>query len=147
MYNWSELHKTNKLHYLIKKGYGNLSKKQIKLLNDTFIKLQREFVDVFGLNDTIKRIYDLKRDIQILKIEVYIEGDRTRIPFIKMKESEMNDIISGMEKNEKVNFKAHIEKFMGFKIDERTTTVFDYHNYINYFNEHLQEIAKHGRRN
>ena len=150
MSRWLELHKTGNLTELV--IYKGLFKIDFKKLKKIYNDIQTEFINTFGLNENLKKIHELRRDIQILKIEIHVEGDRSRIPFMKMKEEEIDSIIASFNNSKKnKSFTVHLEKYMGFQIDENKVTVYQYHRYIDIFNEEieqrLKESMQHGRRN
>lgn len=131
IYSWFKIHETNDLTWLLidKPEKVILSKKELNSLFAAWNIIFNEYIDTFGIPEKMKQILELKRDIQILKWELLLEKDRYYETFIDLKELQLKDLIKN-EYTEKVNdVKVYIEKFIGFRIDEKIISVKEYYTY------------------
>lgn len=137
IYNWFLIHKTNDLTWLLKKK-SNINLKQVKTLEVLWEKIYFEFLDTFGIPDTMRHILEIKRDIMVLKIRMLAENDRSLETFIEIKELELNQLNENNQKDTTGKVKGYVEKFMGFRLNEKEITVKDFYGYI----EIIKESAK-----
>jgi DNA primase large subunit len=129
IYNWFKIHETNDLKWLLITP-TKVGLRRRKALQEAFSKLYDEFIDTFGVSDDLKKITELRRDIRVLEIDMYLENDPSRETFIDIKKAEIQSIIESNAKAKVSDVKAYVEKYMGFHLDERVTTVKDYYSYI-----------------
>jgi hypothetical protein len=143
IYNWFKIHETNDLKYLLiapsKVGF-----RRSKELNEAFSLIYDEFIDTFGVSDDLRKITELRRDIRILEIDMYLENDLSKETFIDIKKAEIDAIINSKEKDRLNDVKGYVEKYMGFHLDERTTTVKDYYTYIKIMSDEAKKQPKNG---
>lgn len=132
IYNWFKIHETNDRSYLIKEG--NKRWATDKALNDAWGRVFSEFIDTFGISDSFREILSLKRDIMQHRLRLEYSGDGTNKTFIKIKELHLSELLQEEGGEKKVNeVKVYIEKFVGFRIDEKTTSVKEYYTYLKVF--------------
>ena len=99
------------------------------LLGGDWEALNREFIEVFGVNETYKEHLQLLRDIAILRLEKIIYEDASYQTLIDIKQFELKQL--GEAKGATVEeVRAYISKEMGFRIDEKTVTVYEYYSYL-----------------
>ena len=128
VYNWLEFQDSFDLSYLHKKG------KTKRAGLRAFKRLQREFIEEFGYNAKMMAVFMKKIKLQIILNEVAITGDRSKLIFADVLESEIKS-------EDQVDTKGYysivvaVEKAMGFKIDIKKTTVFEFYNYIKYLKD------------
>jgi hypothetical protein len=60
-----------------------------------------------------------------------ITGDRILKNFIKMAQIELNQINSKTNKTNTNEVKVHLEKYLGFRLNEKETSVKEYYTYLN----------------
>ena len=122
IWNWYEILKTGDLKHLFISGKGRVNE-NIGLLWDS---LQDEYIEVFGLDEKfIKRINLLKQKA-ILNYEFILTKDR----FINTKLSILDADLDELNSGEAIGFyslKDHLEKYKGFRIDPKETTVIEWH--------------------
>lgn len=131
IYNWFKINQTNDLTYLLKEKH-EVNKRQLPVLERAFDKIYREYIDTFGVPEQLREILILKRDIRVLEIDIVLTGDFSLQTFIDIKRRELEQLLQ-KPKEEKVSIndvKAYVEKYMGFRINERECTVKDYYTYV-----------------
>lgn len=95
-----------------------------------FSKIYAEYVDTFGVAESLQDIIAKENEILCLKIDKAITGDAFLETMIEIKQIELADLLK--EKPTKTNFaKVAIEKYMGFRLNEREVTVREYYDYLN----------------
>lgn len=138
VWNWFKIHETNDLSYLLKitrkVGYARTHEleAQWSLIHD-------EFLDTFGVNDKLRQIYELKRDISVLKADMFLEKDPSKETLIDLKELELKNILNETTKTDVYEVKAYVEKYMGRRVDERTETVKSYYSCIKIMEKELSK--------
>jgi hypothetical protein len=70
---------------------------------------------------------------------MYLNNDGSRETFIDIKKAELQSIIDSKTKTKLNDVKGYVEKYMGFHLDERTTTVKDYYSYIKIMSEEAKK--------
>lgn len=129
IYNWRKINQLNDLTYLLKVRRA-VSGKEVEQLQKIWQNIFDEFIDTFGVPEYMKEVLTLRRDIECMKVEMYIERDRTLSAIIQVKEDELKALI-GNDKIDNVNeTTAHIEKYLGFQIDENKVSVKKYYTYV-----------------
>lgn len=95
-----------------------------------FSKVYAEYVDTFGVSDELQDIIAKENEILCLKIDKAITGDLFLETLIEIKEIELYELLK--EKPGKANFaKVAIEKYLGFRLNDREVTVREYYDYLN----------------
>jgi hypothetical protein len=139
LYSWRKINETNDLKWMFKSGKGQVNKKIV----EAWGKLFDEFIDAFGISDQFLQILEKKKQIAILTAEMYLYNDRSRETFIDIEKWELSKLLEDEGKGSSFHeTKAHIEKEMGFQINERTTSVLDYYTYLNLLKEKPQAANK-----
>ena len=146
VWNWFKINETDDITYLLHEKRKVNSKEQ-DYLQRIFQKIYAKFIDTFGMNDMLRRVLELRRDIAVLQLEKSINNDSSRQTFIDIKEAELKGIILEAEKETNTNIKAYLDKFMGFHIDERKISVKDYYSYISLLKREAELTQKDGRQN
>lgn len=145
LFRWRKINETNELDFLIVKSGAKANNKLKRLLPVLWDKIYSEFLDTFGINEDFKNIMELRRDILVLKMEIAVSGDRFILNHIRIAEREIEalqvDNNDGSGNSNFVQAKAMISKFMGFPIDEKTTSVKDFYSYKElYLKENKQRV-------
>ena len=139
--NWFKITETDDIsHLLIHKRDITPSEKDT--LMEAFENIYAQFIDAFGVNEVLLRVMELKRDITVLKLDMAITGNTSKITFIELKEEELRRIVSDSETHRSDNIKSYVDKFMGFYIDERTVSVRDYYGYIELLKQDIEQKEK-----
>ena len=118
IWNWNEITKTGDLKYLFKK-----IKLKVKLKHsDIWDNLQDQYINEFGLESSLKKEIKLKNKIAKLRYDYLITKKRFNKTLISVAQNQLNAIST--EKGIKFDeLKDHLEKYKGFRIDTKTTTV------------------------
>lgn len=121
IWNWNEILKTGDLKHLFINGKGRVSEK----IGNIWDSIQDEYIDTFGLEDNFKKQLRLLVKKTKLNYEFIITGDK----FINTKLMILEADIKALESGKGTSFyelKDHIEKYKGFRIDPKTTTVIEW---------------------
>lgn len=141
IYNWFKIQNTNNLGWL-NKGIDSPEKEISEELIKVWDGIFSEFIDTFGIPEKLKEILELKRDIQCLQWEMLITDDGSLETFIDIKQYELEQKTKVEGKSSKINeAKVYLEKFMGFRINEREITVKEYYEYMQVLNKEAEHPA------
>lgn len=135
IFNWRKINETNDLRFLLVK-WKNILKKDKKRMANVFYKMRDEFIDAFPNEDLVK-VYELKFKIEVLRITMALDGNRFHNNFIRMHQAEIDDINKKYSYSDRQTFaeiKVYVEKFMGFRLNEKEVTVTEYYNYLKALN-------------
>lgn len=127
IYNWFKVNNGDMRFMLIKQT----AKYDGKKAREYFDKIYSEYIDVFGISESYLKVIELKKNISVLQIEMAITGDRILKNFIKMAQVELNQINSKTNKTNTNEVKVHLEKYLGFRLNEKETSVKEYYTYLN----------------
>jgi hypothetical protein len=106
-----------------------------------FGELYLQYIDAFGISEQLADILSIQNEILSLKIERVITNDKTIDSFIELKELELKDKVS--VKQTKTNLiKVSIEKYLGFRLNEKEVTVVEYYNYLEALKENGRATNK-----
>lgn len=122
VWNWFEILKTGDLKHLFISGKGRVSEK----LGELWDTLQDEYITEFGLDDKFKKKLRLLKEKALLNYEFIITGDR----FINTQLSIVDADLEELNEGQGITFyelKDHLEKYKGFRIDTKETTVIEWH--------------------
>lgn len=142
IYNWFKVQETNDLKYVLKVD-RKCNKKQLDILTEAMRVMQAEYIDTFGINESYKKILDLKREILELEIKLLITEDRTHQTFIDLKNQELKYTLSTTKTSQVSAVKRCIEKDMGFPINMKTTSVKEFYGIM----AEIIKEAEHERSN
>lgn len=95
-----------------------------------FSDMYAQYIDTFGISDQLSSILSLQNQITVHKIDMALSGDGTIETFIDIKQLELDKLLEVKEVKGN-SAKVAIERMMGFQINERTTSVKSYYEYIN----------------
>lgn len=132
IYNWFKIKSENNLKWLQKGSDYLLTKKNTQKAIAIFDLIQDEFIKSFGINEEYKYVLEKQRDLLILKSDLILQEDTSLLTFIEIAEKEL-ELISSDDKQSPNGIndgKVNIEKYLGFKIDLKTTTVLEYYSYV-----------------
>lgn len=136
MYNWRKINKTNDINFLCYEGKAK-TWKQIKTLNEVLQNIKNQFIDTFGISEAYRTELEIKRDILVIEASIATTGDRSQENFKRIKQKELERLYSELEETDNaIGDKAIVEKFMGFKINDKECTVAEYYGYIELLKKH-----------
>ena len=96
---------------------------------DAFNEMYCQYIDTFGIGENLQEILRLKNQILSYKIDIALTNDTSIQTFIDIKEIELNGLMDN--KGTKTNTaKVAIEKYLGFRLNEKEVTVSEYYNYL-----------------
>lgn len=129
IYNWFQIHSTSNLKHILKVK-KDITATDLIILEGTFAKLYDEFLDKFGVNETLQKILELKRDIRVLELDMFLNDDFSRETFIDIKKLELESLTKEKTETNYNEVKSYVEKFMGFRLDSKIVTVSEYYTYL-----------------
>jgi len=129
IYNWFQIQKTNDLVWLLKE-HKTLSDENKIQLEAIWREIYFEFLDVFGIPEQMKQILSLKRDIAVLNARMFIDTDPSLLTFIEIKEFDLAKLTNQSESKQTGSVKVYVEKFMGFKLNEKEISVKEFYQYL-----------------
>jgi hypothetical protein len=138
IYNWWKIHENGDMNQLVK-GKGKVTNAK---LAEVWAMLYDEFIDTFGVNEDFREYLELKRDIEILKIDMILDGDMSLQTMIEIKEFEMAKSFDKETKSNYNEVKVYVEKYMGFRLDEKTTSTKDYYTYLKTIEKEAKKSVK-----
>lgn len=117
IYNWIQILETEDLKWLFKTE-GIITKK----VEDHWIELQQQYINEFGLEEKYKQRLRLMEQLRDLNNEFVLTRDRFLLNLIKICEADIQILSMGtiIRFNQMVD---HVEKYKGFSIDPKTTSV------------------------
>jgi hypothetical protein len=98
-----------------------------------FESLYCEYLDKFGVNDDLQSFILKQNEILSLKIDRVLTEDPFLETIIELKETEMETLTNKSDSNNNTA-KVAIEKYLGFRINEREITVKEYYEYLKEIN-------------
>jgi hypothetical protein len=112
-------------------SYCAIDKNAIDLekCKECFSNLYNEFLDTFGINESLKQVIELQNEITILKIDKVLTENNSLQTFIELKQIELDELINVKTEKTKT-YKVEIEKFLGFRINEKEVSVKEYYEYL-----------------
>jgi len=138
IYNWFKVNETNDLRWISKVPDANISWHR-KKLSASWEKIFSEFIDTFGIPEKLKEIMELRRDIFVLKGQLALTGDRTLQLFVDIENEKLEKLLSRERGSKSFQIKTYVEKFLGFKLNEKETTVREFYNYVNALNDQSEK--------
>jgi hypothetical protein len=138
VYNWFKIQETSDLNYLVKGSETG----EVLTLASIWQNLYREFLDTFGISDALRKSMELKRDIEMLYIEMAMTDDKSLMTEIKIKEWEQQESVKTQTTVKYNEVKVYVEKWLSFKLDEKTTTVKEYYSYLQVLEKEATKTLK-----
>lgn len=137
--NWWKLHETEDLKWLVKNG-----KKTNLFAVKRFKKIKSDFIDEFGIDKRFSKYLDKIWELELIKIDIAITGDRSQTIFANMLEVEIEDLLNEKEIKVHNHGVMHVEKFVGFKLNTKETTVYEFYSYIKEIEKQLKHAKENG---
>ena len=137
---WFKADDKNDLGYLLKR-YRSTKPHEKQLLGIVWDNMLSEFIDEFGIGEKMQKITDIRREIQILKIQEQ-EDKESRKTQIRILELDLLERTKDTVKRQSnASTMADVIKFMGVFIDENTTSVKLYFSFIRKMNDEYSRYA------
>lgn len=127
--NFNEVITKNNLKYLIIEGKHTDAE-----LTLIWSNIYNEFINEFGLPENYKSYLRLKIKWSKEVKRVWIDGEIYRQAFADIYEEQANNLLTGIESNLGKTI-AQVSESMGFRVNPKETTVYEFYNYINHLNE------------
>ncbi len=131
IYNWFKIHETNDLVYMFQtpvKGYDKRTKLYLLM---QFNLIRDEYLDTFGISHEYRVLLSLKRDLQVYKIQHCLTKNNQFRTLIALCEGKIKMLEDNNTQPENPSItKAYVEKFMGFRLNEKEVTVKEFYSYI-----------------
>jgi acyl carrier protein len=105
-------------------------------------KLQDEIIDTFGVNQDFIKIKNKKKQIELLYCEQIRTGDLSTGWKIEMLELDIEDLQNRQIKSDLYESIIAIEKHLGFKINPKELTVFQFYKYSKTIANRLKHEVK-----
>ena len=128
IYNWFKVNSTGDLRFVLIKHRTKYDTIKAK---ESFESLYSEYIDVFGISDSYVKVLELKARIAELRIDKAITEDSFIQNFINMAEMDLKDLYSQTNKTNTNEVKVHLEKYLGFRLNEKEVSVKEYYTYLN----------------
>lgn len=126
VYNWWKLHEENDFKYLLKDSNKKVNRYAINI----FKSIKDEFVNTFGIDRRYEQYLDKVWKLEMYNIKMALTGDKSDKIFADNLEFEIEDLLNEQETKVHNHGVMHIEKYMGFRLDIKTTTVNEFYGYV-----------------
>lgn len=127
-YNWFKCIDTKDYKYCLIKPI-ECNQEQVNECQEAFERYYCEYLDTFGVSEQLQDIIRLQNDILSLKIDMVLTEDKSMQFNIDMVQLQLNDKLN--VKQSKTNTaKIAIEKYLGFRINEKEVSVKEYYDYL-----------------
>lgn len=143
---------TGQLSYMVSEGKlkPKVRKKQVIELDAAWVSIYNQYLQTFGLNKLYIQILEQEEKIALLKIEMWTRGKKGLNAIIKAEERRLADMIIP-NKGNKQSFEQDlvvIQKYNGFLIEAKQTSVRMFFTYVKTMEKEADEIRmKNAREN
>jgi len=134
VYNWWQMHEGNNFSFMLK----NDAKINEKLAIKYFKECQKEFYVEFGLDDKFKEYLKKSIELELLNIQV-AKGDKSQQIFAEVCKIELEEMTLELQKKVYNHGIMHVEKYMGFRLDTKTISTYEFYAYV----KQIEEDIKH----
>lgn len=138
--NWWKLHEEDNLNWLLK----NPNKKVNIYAAGILKKVKGEFIDVFGIDEKYKTYLDKIRELELIEINIALGGAKSLKNKANMLEIDLEDLLNKEEIQVHNHGVMHIEKYMGFKLDIKSTTVYEFYSYVKEIEKQIKITQSNG---
>lgn len=132
IYNWFKINETNDLKWICK---GERENADAKELHFTWERIFDEFIDFFGIPEKMKEVLELRRNIFVLQAQLALTKDRTKLLFIEIEKDKLDKILKEENKKNASQVEVYMWKFLGFRLDQKTTSVKDFYKTLMAMND------------
>ena len=127
VYNWHKMIDKPDFRLMVKDKRGKYDEAKAR---EKYAKIQEEFIDYFGISETYEKSLNLKKSIVSLNIEIALTGNKFLRNFVKEAEIELNQLSGNADKVDPIETKIHLEKYLGFRLNEKEISVKEYYTYL-----------------
>lgn len=127
IYNWFRFAETGDLKFMIAKNQGKYNEADAQ---KAYKKVYSDYIDVFGISESFERVLELKKHLMQLRIDKAITGDNFINNYIRMAEIDLEQITKNTGKTNTNETKVHLEKYLGFRLNEKEISVKEYYTYL-----------------
>lgn len=129
LYNWYMLQETGEHKWLLKDFGYNFPKNvdEVKIWAD----ICQEFIDHFGLTESQKEWYNLRKETTKLMLQVS-DGQKELTSFIKINQLKMDEMIKNLKGGDFFMNISAVSKAMNIQINPLTTTVLMFFNHVKF---------------
>lgn len=142
-WNWWHLKRTHDLSFLKKDKTKKVAKKE---LEETYLKLEQEYLDRFGSGDGGVELLELLKR-KIIHQCSYLLGKKHVINYIKAIDFQLEALYKSAENSKPQSIEeisAILSKYMGFNIDPKRESVIDFKVKLNLLEQENNKILQHG---
>ncbi len=129
VWNWFKVSETNDLKYLLKEDV-KLTDKDRMILAVIWDNMYFEFLETFGVPAKMQQVLGLRREILKLQTKMICNNRKDLEALIHIKGLELSALQVDSNKQELNTVTAFVSKQMGFRINERETTVKEFYTYL-----------------
>ena len=130
VWNWMEIHEKHDLTYLLVDTRHTARKEDLEKRWDA---LYSEYIAEFGIHDKYRDYLMKMVHIARMKCDMILTDDFSLQNIIEVEEFELENMIKDREKIKYMDIVASLSKFMGFHVNTRQITVFEYYSYLRSF--------------
>jgi len=126
MFNWISIFEENDLTYLSKSG---------KLYDDSklvYKDMTRQLIDVTGVSKNYENILNNQLKIELLTTQQLLAGGISKQTFIDILKHKTEELEGRHNKADLYHTVMSIEQNMGFRLNPRELTVFEFYKYIDF---------------
>lgn len=127
IYNWFKIAETNDFSFMVKDKKGKFNE---ETASKKYEQLYNQYIDEFGFGESFEKNLLLRSNIVSLKIEKAVTGNNFLNNFIRQAEIDLKDSFSKANKVSITETKVHVEKYIGFRLNEREVSVRDFYTYL-----------------
>lgn len=129
--NWIALHDNSDPKQLSRTG------EVCKYINKAYERIEDSFIDEFGAGKEFLELQQKRIELELMKCSQIHNGDLSTQIFIDLLEDEINELSKKSEnKGGKVRkMIPWVESEMGFRINAKQTTAFEFYNMVNFIIE------------
>lgn len=135
VYNWFKINETNDTRWMLL----DKNKEPDNKATEAFQKVLDEYIDTFGISENYLRRLELKKELICHMTDLEITKDRFIENFIDQINTELSQLDKKEETRNTNSGKVHLEKYMGFRINTKETTVKEYYEYMGEMNAEIQQ--------
>ena len=125
IWNWWKIHETKDFKYLLKQNKSIT--KQAPLIFDT---LYSDFIRIFGVSESYSKYLEKLIEIRSAEIDMVLLDDSSLETFIDIMKVELDEIKMANSGGTYMDTAIAVEKNMGFKLNTKEISVFEYYSYI-----------------
>jgi hypothetical protein len=104
-----------------------------------FKNCTKEFYSEFGLDDKFKDYLKKSIELELLNIQV-AKGDKSQQIFADIARIELEEMTLEMQKKVYNHGVMHVEKYMGFRLDTKTISTYEFYAYVKQIEEDVKQM-------